>query len=85
MSVDVATMTEDDYLRVPYVLMLWSTRWPSGTWVRHAEYPELPGCVVEHESTTEVLRLLDEQRVRFLQGAFASGEKIPLPRPPLRA
>lgn len=78
-------MKEDEYLRIPYVLMVWSTRGPDGTWVRHAEYPELPGCVVEHESTTEVLRLLDEQRVAYLHRALANGERIPVPRPPLRA
>ena len=79
------SLLNEEYLYIPYLLMVWSARGPDGSWIRHAEYPELPGCVVEDENTVEALRKLDEMRVEYVLSRLAKGESVPVPRPPLRA
>lgn len=78
-------LLNEDYLYVPYTLMVWSTIGPDGEWVRHVEYPELPGCSVELENPIEALHRLDEMRVEYVLSRLANGESVPVPRPPLRA
>jgi len=73
-----------DHLAVPYVAVVYSVERPDGTWWRRAEYPELPGCVAEASSAVEAIERLERQRVRLIAAAYASGEEIPVPRPPLQ-
>ena len=78
-------LTADDYLHVPYVLDVWSEMGPDGDWMRHAEFPELPGCSVNALSAVEALERLDEMRVEYILTRLARGEDVPVPRPPLRS
>jgi hypothetical protein len=71
-------------LSVPYVLVLSSVD-HSGTWVRRAEYPELPGCAAESYSALGALLALDELRVRMLVEMRRRGERPPRPRPPIES
>ena len=77
-------MTPDEHLRVPYTMIIASVRRPDGVWVRRAEYPELPGCVAEAESPLDAIDRLDALRVQTIMRRLASGEAIPVPRPPLQ-
>lgn len=77
-------VTLDDYLAVPYLLRVHAVRDEHGEWVRRAEYPELPGCVVEAPTPEEAIDRLETLRGRWLRDRLARGEPIPLPRPPLR-
>lgn len=77
-------MTPDEHLRVPYTMIIASVRRPDGTWVRRAEYPELPGCVAEADSPLDAIDRLDALRVETILGRLARGEDVPTPRPPLR-
>ena len=72
-----------NHLAVPYVAVVYSVERPDGTWWRRAEYPELPGCAAEAPSAIEAMELLEQQRVRLIAAAYARGEEIPVPRPPL--
>ena len=77
-------MTVDDYLSVPYILVMESVEQPDGDWTRHASYPELPGCEVDAFSAVEAVEKLDELRRKRTEEMLAKGEPIPMPRPPLR-
>lgn len=76
-------MTRDEYLRVPYVLVVESVRKPDGDWCRRASYPELPGAVAEAASAIDAMDLADERRVEIILDRLARGAVIPVPRPPL--
>lgn len=76
-------MTADEHLRVPYTMIIASVRRPDGTWVRRAEYPELPGCVAEADSPLDAIDQLDALRVQTILDRLSRGEPIPTPRPPL--
>ncbi len=82
---DVTSIAPEEYLHIPYALMIWSTLGPDGEWVRHAEYPELPGCISEAAGVVEAIDQLDERKVEYILTRLARGEEIPIPRPPLRA
>jgi predicted RNase H-like HicB family nuclease len=75
----------DDYLAIPYILEIWSLRRSDGQWVRHAEYPELPGCAAEAFTTIEAVEKVEAARVDFIKSRLSRGEQIPIPRQPLRA
>lgn len=77
-------MTPEEHLRVPYVMVISSVERPDGEWVRRAEYPELPGCVVEADTPLEAIDRLDEARVRCILERLDHGEPVPVPRPPLQ-
>jgi predicted RNase H-like HicB family nuclease len=77
-------VTPDEHLRVPYTMIIASVRRPDGTWVRRAEYPELPGCVAEADSPLDAIDRLVALRVATILGRLARGEAVPTPRPPLR-
>ena len=72
------------YEAVPYLLVLESVE-RGGEWLRRAEHPELPGCVVEAPSAVEALDKLEEERRRMLRQLWHRGADIPVPRPPLLA
>lgn len=73
-----------EYLAVPYVAVVYSVEGPNGEWLRRAEYPELPGCVVEGSGgVVEVMERLEQARVQYIASAFSRREDIPVPRPPL--
>lgn len=78
-------MTTEQYLNVPYILELWSTQKLDGEWVRHAEFPELPGCAVEAPTAVEAVEKAEQARVEYLLSCLERGEQVPVPRPPLRA
>ena len=73
----------DYYEAVPYLLVMDSVE-RGGEWLRRAEYPELPGCVVEAPSALEAIDKLEQERVRLLRHLWTRGAPIPVPRPPLR-
>ena len=71
------------YEAVPYLLVIESVE-HHGQWLRRAEHPELPGCVVEAPSAVEALEELERERRRVLRRLWDAGGIIPVPRPPLR-
>jgi hypothetical protein len=75
----------EDYLAVPYKLIIESFEGPDGDWLRRASYPELPGCDVEGLWAVDVVDALDDLRVSLITGMFQRHEQIPVPRPPLRS
>ncbi len=76
-------MTRDEYLRVPYVLVVESVEKPDGDWLRRASYPELPGAVAEAESAVDAMELADDKRVAIITERLARGQHVPVPRPPI--
>lgn len=76
-------MTRDDYLRVPYVLVVESVEKPGGDWLRRASYPELPGAVVEAESAVDAIDAVDGKRVEIILSRLDQGLQVPVPRPPI--
>ena len=77
-------MTPDEHLRVPYTMIIASVRRQDGSWIRRAEYPELPDCVAEADSPLDAIDQLDALRVQTILGRLARGEDVPVPRAPLR-
>ena len=71
------------YEAVPYLLVIESVE-RHGQWLRRAEHPELPGCVVEAPSAVEALEELERERRRVLRRLWDGGGLIPVSRPPLR-
>jgi len=76
-------MELSDHLAVPYVAVFYSVEHADGSWWRRAEYPELPGCAVEAPSAADAMDLLEQERIRLIVAAYARGEEVPVPRPPL--
>jgi hypothetical protein len=77
-------MTVDDYLSVPYIMVMESVEQPDGDWTRHASYPELPGCEVDAFGAVEAVEKLDALRRQRTEEMLAKGEPIPMPRSSLR-
>ena len=71
------------YEAVPYLLVVESVE-RRGEWLRRAEYPELPGCVVEAHSVVEAMEKLEQERRRLLRELWDRDAPIPVPRSPLR-
>ncbi|WAH35686.1 type II toxin-antitoxin system HicB family antitoxin [Alicyclobacillus dauci] len=78
-------MTVEEYMAIPFILEIWSKQQQDGQWVRHAEYPELPGCAAESFSAVEAVEKAEEARVAYILRCLERGEEIPVPRRPLRA
>jgi hypothetical protein len=76
-------MTNDEYLRIPYVLVIESVARPDGEWCRRASYPELPGAVAEAESAVDAMDMADAKRVKIILDWLDAGIPVPVPRPPL--
>ena len=76
-------MTPEEYLAIPYVLVLESIEGPDGDWFRRATYPEL-GVVGEALSPLDAIARLEEARVATILGRLERGLAVPVPRPPLR-
>jgi hypothetical protein len=76
-------VTHDEYLRIPYVLVVESVRKPDGDWLRRASYPELPGAEAESESAVEAMDVVEERRVRIIEDWLRSGIPVPVPRAPI--
>lgn len=78
-------MELEDYLAVPYKLVMESFKGADGDWLRRASYPELPGCDVEGFGAVDIVEGLDLLRVRIITERFCNHEYIPVPRPPLKS
>jgi hypothetical protein len=76
-------VTPEEYLAIPYVLVVESVEGEDGQWFRRAMYPEL-GIVGEALSPLDAIAKLEEQRVATILGRLERGEPVPVPRPPLR-
>lgn len=76
-------MTPEEYLAVPYVMVLESVPTPDGDWLRQASYPELPGCIARAQTPIEAIDQLEEQRVKYIMERLGAGQPVPVPRPPL--
>ena len=79
----VGGVTRDEYLRIPYVLVVESVMQPDGDWLRRASYPELPGACAEAESAVDAMDLADDRRASIITERLARGERVPVPRPPI--
>ena len=75
-------MTPEEYLAIPYVLVVESLEGTDGTWVRRARYPEL-GVSADALSPMDAIAKLEEVRITTLLNRLDRGETIPVPRPPL--
>lgn len=76
-------MTWDEYLRVPFVLVVESVEKTGGDWLRRASYPELPGAVAEAESAVDAMDLAEGKRIEIILSRLDRGLPVPVPRPPL--
>ena len=76
-------MTPEEYLAIPYVLVVESLEGPDGTWFRRARYPEL-GVSADAISPMDAIDKLEEVRVTSILSRLERGESIPVPRQPLR-
>jgi hypothetical protein len=76
-------VTPEEYLAIPYVLVVESLEGPDGTWFRRARYPEL-GVSADATSPMDAIDKLEEARVTSILSRLERGESIPVPRPPLR-
>lgn len=77
-------MTLEEYLAIPYVMLVESVEGPDGQWLRRVSYPELPGCTAEALSPLDAMDMVERARVQLIEERFQRGEPIPVPRPPLR-
>jgi len=55
-------MDLEEYLAIPYKLIMESFEGPDGDWLRRASYPELPGCDVEGLWAVDVVESLEQLR-----------------------
>jgi hypothetical protein len=76
-------MTPEEYLAIPYVLVVESLEGPDGVWFRRARYPEL-GVAADALSPMDAIDKLEEARITSILSRLERGETIPVPRPPLR-
>jgi hypothetical protein len=76
-------VTRDEYLRVPFVLVIEGVEKPGGDWLRRASYPELPGAVVEAESAVDAMDLVDDKRIEIILNRLDLGLPVLVPRPPI--
>jgi predicted RNase H-like HicB family nuclease len=76
-------MTHEEYLRVPYVLVVESVRKADGDWLRRASFPELTGALAEAESVIEAIERADDLRTEIILDRLNRGLPVPVPRPPL--
>jgi hypothetical protein len=76
-------VTPEEYLAIPYVLVVESLAGPDGTWFRRARYPEL-GVSADAISPMDAIDKLEEARVATILSRLERGEAIPVPRSPLR-
>lgn len=76
-------MTREEYLRVPYVLVVESIEKPGGEWLRRASYPELNGAHAEADSVIEAMEEADDRRIAIILDRLDRGVPVPVPRPPL--
>jgi hypothetical protein len=79
----VDEVTREEYLRIPYVLVVESVEKPDGDWLRRASYPELTGALVEAESAVEAIEAVDDKRIEIILDRLDRGMAVPVPRPPL--
>ena len=78
-------MELEEYLAVPYKLVMESFEASDGDWLRRASYPELPGCDVEGFWAVDIVEELELLRVKIITERFQGHEYIPVPRPPLKS
>jgi hypothetical protein len=76
-------VTRDEYLRVPFVLVVESIEKPGGNWLRRASYPELPGAVVEAESAIDAIDGVEDKRIEIILDRLDRGMQVPVPRRPI--
>jgi hypothetical protein len=76
-------MSPEEYLAIPYVLVVESLEGPDGNWFRRAQYPEL-GVSADASSPIDAIDKLEEARVTTILSRLERGENIPVPRAPLR-
>jgi hypothetical protein len=76
-------VTRDEYLRVPFVLVVESIEKPGGDWMRRASYPELPGAVVEAESAVDAIDGAEDKRIEIILDRLDRGMQVPVPRRPI--
>ncbi|HEY3059208.1 MAG TPA: hypothetical protein VGL99_09570 [Chloroflexota bacterium] len=76
-------MTPEEYLAIPYVLVVESMEGPDGVWFRRARYPEL-GVSADAMSPLDAIDKLEEARVSLILARLERGEAIPVPRQPIR-
>jgi hypothetical protein len=75
-------MTPEEYLAIPYVLVVESLEASDGTWFRRARYPELD-VSADAFSPMDAIDKLEEVRISTILNRIERGETIPVPRAPL--
>jgi hypothetical protein len=79
----VDCVTRDEYLRVPFVMVVESIEKPGGNWLRRASYPELPGAIAEAESAVDAIDGADDKRIEIILDRLDRGLQVPVSRPPI--
>ena len=71
--------TLEEYLELPYSVVI-GPEWHSDcSWTYIAETPELPGCNTRGETPEEALGALRVVRKMWIRSRLEAGEEIPLP------
>jgi len=63
------------YLNLPYKVVLYPA--DEGGYV--VEIPELPGCISQAETLEEVMKMIEDAKISWLESALEDGIKIPEP------
>lgn len=81
------TMTEtgtkraaEDYLELPYKIVLVRDRWEDGTEGWFAEVEELPGCMSQGRSPEKAVANVQDAMLGWISVALEDGKEIPEPR-----
>lgn len=74
---DQTNRTLDDYLALPYPILLFPPEPPDRTWF--AKIPLLPGCMSDGETVEEALANLKEAQSLWLEVALEHGRVIQEP------
>ena len=71
--------TLEEYLELPYTVVI-APEWHSdSTWTYTAENPELPGCNTRGETAAEAFEALRVVRKIWIRSQLEAGERVPLP------
>ena len=71
--------TLEEYLELPYTVVIGPEWHSDSSWTYTAENPELPGCSTRGETAAEALEALRVVRKLWIRSRLEAGEDVPLP------
>ncbi len=80
MRVKQMSKTVEDYVKLPYTIEVFRDETDAEVgWV--ARVVELPGCMTQGDTFSELAEMLDDAMRAWIETALADGDPIPEPRP----